>query len=140
MLLVKEENVKRTFTTILAVLGILASGCSTSARFIIPDNTELVVHGKKASRDEQGVVIKTRPFFWSSFKGIDYQLIGKNSVVREGKVTAGFRFASLFFPPYAFLYWPAGFQYDGYDLTKPVPVNCEKVALQRRKRVPCPGT
>ncbi len=116
------------FASIIAVLGILVSGCSTSARFIIPDSTELVVHGKKAVRDEKGVVVKTRPFFWSAFKGIDYQLVRKDSVVREGRVPTRFRVASIFWPPYAILYWPAGFSFDCYDLTQAVPVNCEKAA------------
>jgi hypothetical protein len=125
---IKEGRLKRSFVIIFTVLGAFMSGCSTSAQFIIPDNTYLVVHGKMAKRTEQGVIVKTHPFFWTAFKGIDYQLIRKDSVVREGKMPTGFRIASLFWPPYAILYWPVGFQYSCYDLTKPVPVNCTKEA------------
>ncbi len=120
----KGENMKRTIVVILVVIGLLASGCSTSARFIIPDNTELVVRGQKAERDVQGVYVRMRPFFWTAFGGIDYQLLQQNSAVREGKLSARFRVVSIFWPPYAIIYWPAGFNYSCYDLSRPVPVSC----------------
>ena len=125
---------KRTTVTILAAISImLASGCSTTARFIIPDNTELIVRGQQAERDVQGVHVRMRPFFWSAFRGIEYQLLQQNSKVSEGKLSAGFRIASIFWPPYAILYWPAGFRDSCYDLTGPVPVRCSQGSLQVQK-------
>lgn len=116
---------KRTVATLFAGLVMLVFGCTTSARFIIPDGTELIVQGKTAKRNEREVYLSTRPFPWASARGVNYQLLDKNGVLASGKLRTGFRAASLFWPPYAFLYWPRGFRFDCYDLTKAVPASCE---------------
>lgn len=115
----------RMLIAAIAVLGLALAGCSTSARFIIPENTELIVHGKKAAPGELGTTIRLRPLFWSSMGGIDYQLIRKDTVVRTGKLQSRFRIASIFWPPYALIYWPVGFRYNCYDLTKTVVIACD---------------
>ncbi|OGW26486.1 MAG: hypothetical protein A2X56_01830 [Nitrospirae bacterium GWC2_57_13] len=116
----------RIVTAVIAILGLALAGCSTSARFIIPENTELVVHGKKATPGELGTTIQLRPLFWSSLSGIDYQLIRKDTVVQSGKLPSRFRIASIFWPPYALIYWPVGFRYSCYDLTQTVIVECDR--------------
>ena len=123
---------KKMLISMIAVLGLVA-GCTTSSRFIIPDGADLVVDGKKAERDERSYFVRMRPFFWSSFGGINYQLVSKDAVLREGKMPARFRFASLVFPPLAYIYWPAGFRYSCYDLTGPVPVSCAQGSLSVQK-------
>ncbi|HSQ41293.1 MAG TPA: hypothetical protein VLM37_03325 [Fibrobacteraceae bacterium] len=60
----------------------------------------------------------TRPYFWTAAGGIPYRLEKNGEVIQEGKVPAHFRVVSIFWPPYALIYWPMGFGGDrNYDLT-----------------------
>jgi hypothetical protein len=63
----------------------------------------------------------TRPFFWTASAGVPYRVEKDGKVVDEGKLSARFRAASIFWPPFALIYWPMGFRFDRYDLKNPDP-------------------
>ena len=108
----------RTSAAIIIFLT-LVTGCSTTARFKIPEGTELYLanRAQPVTIGENGIV-RTRPYFWSSIAGIHYRLEKDHKVVQEGHVAARFRPVSIFWPPYALIYWPVGFnRHASYDLT-----------------------
>lgn len=104
----------------IVILGVL-SGCHTSASFILPPNTDLMINGERItfnSRDEDGRQIFERtPFFWTSIVGIEYSLVQNDKIVKTDKLPSEFRIASIFWPPYAYIYWPVGFSLDCYNLS-----------------------
>ena len=57
------------------------------------------------------------PFFWTSIAGIEYSLVQNDKIVKTEKLPSEFRIVSIFWPFYAFIYWPAGFRFDCYDLS-----------------------
>ncbi len=89
----------------------------------MPENSDLYIYDR-----EQPVEVKsdgtvtTTPFFWTAMGipptgGIPYRLEQDGEVIREGKLRANFRVVSIFWPPYAVIYWPVGFNPDvTYDL------------------------
>jgi hypothetical protein len=101
----------------LSVLGIattaLLSGCSTSTKVVIPDETELYISGDPVVIEEDDTV-STTPYFWTSAGdspggGISFELKKGDEVVQRGHFVSEFRPVSIFWPPLAFLYWPMGF-------------------------------
>lgn len=114
---------KIPFLMIAVTASVLVTGCATSARFKIPDNSQLYLDNKPApvKIDSTGLV-KTRPFFWNSAGGIPYRLAKDSTTLKEGKLRAQFRVVSIFWPPYAIIYWPMGFRKGmTYDLTQDEP-------------------
>lgn len=113
---------KNYVLTIVIMLAVL-SGCHTSASFMLPPNTDLMINGQRLSRDvkdENGLItVQRRPFFWTSVSGIQYMLLDGEKVVKKDRLPSSFRIASIFWPPYAYLYWPVGFGLDCYDLSNP---------------------
>lgn len=105
------------------IMLVFLSGCSTSASFILPQDTALMINDERVnfeSKDEDGRPrFKTRPFFWTSIIGIEYRLIQNNKIIKEDRLPSDFRVASIFWPPYAIFYWPVGFRFDCYDLSDP---------------------
>lgn len=105
----------------LIVLLVIVSGCHTSTTFMLPPNTDLVINGERATfdgKDEEGhFKYESRPFFWTSVIGIEYMLVQDGKVVKKDRLPSSFRVASIFWPPYAMLYWPFGFSLDCYDLS-----------------------
>ena len=94
---------------------LLTSACSTTANFVTPPDTKLTVY----ERPVNSGLVKTSPFFWTSTTGIPYKLEDQNGkIVRQGMVKSKFRVASIFWPPFAIIYWPMGFAIPQYDLTK----------------------
>jgi hypothetical protein len=72
------------------------------------------------SKDEAGhVTLERRPFFWTSIMGIEYMLLQDDKIVKKDKLPSTFRIASIFWPPYAYIYWPIGFRFKCYDLSDP---------------------
>ena len=122
----------------LIYLVVLISGCTTSTTFLLPRNTDIIIKDEKFTAAKNGFAeVTVRPFFWT---GIHYQLVRGDKVVREGKLDSQFRIASLFWPPYAIFYWPKGFGYDCYDMTKKVAANekhaetCEPKNHEQKKK------
>jgi hypothetical protein len=117
-------------TLILAALCLLPlAGCSTSAGFKLPPDTALLIKGERAvfepAPGPHGYpVVETRPFFWDAVVDINYSLVKNDKIVKEGKLPAQFRVVSIFWPPYAMIYWPFGFRLECYDLTKDFVEEC----------------
>jgi hypothetical protein len=85
------------------------------------------------SKDEEGrPQFETRPFFWTSIVGIEYSLIQGDKIAKSGKLPSSFRIWSVFFPPYAVIYWPFGFSFDCYDLSNPQKEFIEKCATRAK--------
>jgi hypothetical protein len=114
----------KTASIVTAILSsLIISGCSTSGRFKVPDDTELYIYNR-TTPVEIGANgdVTTMPFFWNVVGsppnyGIPYRLEKDGRTVKEGKLQAGFRVVSIFWPPYALIYWPMGFNPDiTYDL------------------------
>ncbi len=123
---------------LLGVITLLVlSGCHTSASFILPPNTDLMINGERVtfdSKDDEGrPQLETRPFFWTSVIGIEYSLIQNDKVIKTDRLPASFRIASIFWPPYALIYWPMGFRFDCYDLSDPAKKFVEKCPEHGKK-------
>jgi hypothetical protein len=105
------------------IMLLVLSGCHTSASFILPPNTDLMINGERVSfgsKDEDGrVKFERRPFFWTSIIGIEYMLLQDDKIVKKDKLPSAFRISSIFWPPYAYIYWPVGFRFKCYDLSDP---------------------
>ena len=134
----KYVRARSVFVTLL--IAVLFIGCTTSAQFLLPRNTDIILKDERFAAVLDGYAdVTVRPFFWT---GIHYQLVQGNNVVREGKLDSSFRIASLFWPPYAIIYWPKGFSNDCYDMTKTTPgdenhtVTCPTIQLQQKKKDP----
>ena len=115
---------------LVGTLALLSAGCSTVGRFKIPEGDQLFLGGRPIPVEvhENGVV-RTRPYFWSSAGGIRYRLEKDGQTIKEGKVKSRFRVASIFWPPYALIYWPFGFDQRQFnDLTIGLEVNTPKVS------------
>ncbi|MBI5204432.1 MAG: hypothetical protein HZA11_05895 [Nitrospirae bacterium] len=122
---------KKHALSVIVVLLIL-SGCHTSTSFILPPNTDLMVNGERISidsKDQDGrVKFERRPFFWTSIIGIEYMLLQDDKMVKKDKLPSSFRISSIFWPPYAYIYWPIGFRFKCYDLSDPKKQFIEKCA------------
>jgi len=118
-------------------LAMIVSGCSTRAYFKLPENTKIAVY-ERPQPYPQGL-IKTRPFFWSATAGIPYKLSDSNgALVQQGKLHARFRVASIFWPPFAIIYWPMGFGQRCYDMTGAEPQHCTRgdlLLLRQQQRL-----
>jgi len=113
----KSLKLKSGLLFLAACSLIFTMGCHTSAQFKTPDNTQLYINNRPVMLEPTGGKVTTRPFFWSTAAGIPYHLVKDGSVVQSGKLASGFRIVSIFWPPYAFIYWPMGFDSPAYDLT-----------------------
>jgi hypothetical protein len=104
--------------SLIALALVFTVGCSTTSNFRIPADSTLMVTDRKVTTDSEGNW-KTSPFFWSEAGGAPYRLMDKDgNVIRTGKLKTQFRVASIFWPPFALIYWPMGLNGHGYDLTK----------------------
>ncbi|HWR72292.1 MAG TPA: hypothetical protein VN604_03900 [Nitrospirota bacterium] len=114
----------RTKMMILLVvcMVLVLSACSTGTRFVLPADTRVYLPAKDMTFAEGRA--KSRPYFWSSFGSIDYQLLKNGEKIKEGKLESDFRVWSLFWPPFAIIYWPVGFEWNCYDLTGYEPTEC----------------
>jgi hypothetical protein len=100
----------------------MMAGCSTSGRFIIPEGTQLEVYSRSPANVSPSGRVVTRPFSYSAAGiapegGCPYRLVENNKIIKEGNLRVVFRPVSLFWPPFAFLYWPMGLNPNiTYDL------------------------
>lgn len=102
---------------------IMITGCTTTGHFKVPEGSDLYIYQRpepvqiKASGE-----VTTKPFFWTAAgippeAGIPYRLEQNGTVLKEGKLRTKFRTVSIFWPPFASIYWPMGFNPDiTYDL------------------------
>lgn len=109
---------------LLAVISVYGLGCSTTATFKLPPGSQLFVTDRAVTsgaddKAAQLVNWETSPFFWSSAGGAKYRLFDKNgNLIRSGKINTHFRVVSIFWPPFALIYWPMGLK-GTYDMTRP---------------------
>ncbi len=108
----------RHFMVFLLGLALLQLGCSTTATFKIPEGTSLFIHERPVGLDDDGR-LTTRPFFWTAGGGVKFKLKRGSEVLDEGRLSVKFRPASIFWPPFALIYWPLGFRFQQYDLVNP---------------------
>jgi hypothetical protein len=98
------------------------SACSTQGNFKVPQGTELSVYKRPPAAVPADGVVSTKPFFWTAAGippggGVPYALYKNGKVVKQGKLRAKFRVVSVFWPPFAIIYWPMGLNPDiTYDL------------------------
>jgi hypothetical protein len=94
----------------IAIVGLLGLGlvsCTTTGKFVIPEGTELEVYQRPVTVQSDGTVV-SKPFFWTAAGGVEYRLVKEGTVVKEGRLRAKFRVVSIFWPPFAAIYWPMG--------------------------------
>ncbi len=109
---------KRGKVVATILVAALLVGCSTTGKFVVPSGTELEIYKRPVTPDARGVVA-TKPFFWTAAGGVKYRLLKGGEVVKAGKLRAKFRVVSLFWPPFAILYWPMGLNGNiTYDLKR----------------------
>lgn len=112
----------------MAVLTVLAAGCTTRAYVKLPADSVVSLHERSASWDSGRVV--SRPFFWTAAGGVKYEVKKDGRVTQHGRLPTRFRPASIFWPPYAIIYWPMGLRSSCYDFTVAAePQTCTKDVL-----------
>ncbi|MGR8941052.1 MAG: hypothetical protein ACU83V_03990 [Gammaproteobacteria bacterium] len=102
---------------------ILVTGCTTTGTFKVPEGSNLYIYKRPdAVKIDAGGKVTTKPFFWTAAGippggGIPYRVEKDGQTLKEGKLRAKFRVVSIFWPPFALIYWPMGFNPDiTYDL------------------------
>jgi len=101
----------------------LLSGCVTQGKFVIPKDSQLEVYRRPVTLSSDGTAAMT-PFFWTAVGipphgGVEYRLLKDGKVLQEGRLRAKFRPVSIFWPPFAIIYWPMGLNPDiTYNLVK----------------------
>ncbi len=100
--------------SLLALIFIIS--CSTTGKFKVPEGATLYVENQRLTPDQVNEY-KRNPFFWDVAKGIPYRLEKDNKIIDQGKIKSQFRVVSIFWPPAAIIYWPLGFNKEGYDFT-----------------------
>ncbi len=97
----------------------LITACSTTARFKVPEGTDLYVFNNKVEKSEYSQY-KRRPFGWGQAAGIPYRLEKNGKIQESGTLKSSFRVVSIFWPPVALAYWPMGMKGDHglYDFTE----------------------
>ena len=115
---------QRLFLSIITVILIMViNGCSTTGTFKVPKDTQLYIYKRPdpVHITEKGKVTVT-PFFWTAAGippggGIPYTLKKDGKVIKKGHLRTKFRPTSIFWPPFALIYWPMGFNDNVvYDL------------------------
>jgi hypothetical protein len=107
----------------IVLLTATLSACTTRGTFVIPQGTQLEVYQRPVTPGADGVVV-TKPFFWTAAGmppagGVEYRLLKGDEVVQSGRLRAKFRVVSIFWPPFAALYWPMGLNPNiTYDLVR----------------------
>jgi hypothetical protein len=105
------------------LFSLIISGCSTSGYFKVPNDSKLYINNQSLPvQIGTNGEVTTRPFFWTVAGippngGIPYRLEKDGKIIKAGKLRTRFRVVSIFWPPYAFIYWPMGFNSNiTYDL------------------------
>ena len=105
----------------IPVMALVFSACTTTGNFKIPEGTQLEVYQRPVTLESNGTVV-TKPFFWTAAgvppaSGVEYRLLRGGQVVEEGRLRSKFRVVSIFWPPFAAIYWPMGLNPNiTYDL------------------------
>lgn len=101
----------------------MLTGCTTTGHFKVPEGSQLYLYERPepVSIKENGEVT-TKPFFWTAAGmppggGVPYRLEKNGETLKQGRLRAKFRPVSIFWPPFALIYWPMGLNPNiTYDL------------------------
>ena len=98
---------RKTFKVLAILCVTTLAACSTQGQFVVPEGSSLYLGGRPTPVDvgASGTVV-TKPFGWNAMglppqNGIPYKLEKNGKIIKEGKLRAVFRGASLFWPPFA---------------------------------------
>ena len=107
----------------IALVLLMITGCSTTGHFKVPEGSSLYIYERPQPVDiKADGEVTTKPFFWTVTgippeRGIPYRLEKGGKTLKEGKLRTKFRVVSIFWPPFATIYWPMGFNPNiTYDL------------------------
>jgi hypothetical protein len=116
---------KKFISLLIALITIFVfSGCTTTGYFKVPKKSKLYIYKRpepvKVAPDGS---VEIKPFFWTAAGiapdgGIPYKLTTNDGkLITEGYLRTKFRLISIIWTPFAFIYWPMGFNSDiTYDL------------------------
>jgi hypothetical protein len=99
----------------MVLMLLMMVGCTTTGHFKVPEGSNLYIY----KRPEP---VTTKPYFWTAAGmppggGVPYRLEKNGETLKEGKLRAKFRVVSIFWPPFALIYWPMGLNPNiTYDL------------------------
>lgn len=107
----------------LSLLIAFIAGCTTTGNFKIDEGSKLYIYERpEAVAVSPSGQVTTKPYFWTAAGfppggGIPYRLEKDGQTTKEGKLRAKFRVVSIFWPPFALIYWPMGLNPEiTYDL------------------------
>ncbi len=102
---------------------LLLTGCTTTGHFKVPEGSQLFIYERPEPVNiKTDGEVTTKPYFWTAAGmppggGVPYRLEKDGQVLKEGRLRAKFRVVSLFWPPFALIYWPMGLNPNiTYDL------------------------
>jgi hypothetical protein len=107
----------------IVLFMLVITGCTTTGHFKVPEGSNLYIYKRPqpVTISPSGEVT-TKPFFWTAAGmppggGVPYRLEKNGETLKEGRLRAKFRPVSIFWPPFALIYWPMGLNPDiTYDL------------------------
>jgi hypothetical protein len=107
----------------LLLMYLALSACTTTGHFKVPEGSQLYIFERPQPVDiKANGEVTTKPFFWTAAGippggGVPYRVKKNGETLKEGRLRAKFRVVSLFWPPFAAIYWPMGLNPDiTYDL------------------------
>lgn len=107
----------------LLLMYLVLSACTTTGHFKVPEGSQLYIYERPQPVDiKANGEVTTKPYFWTAAGippggGVPYRLEKNGETLKEGRLRAKFRVVSLFWPPFAAIYWPMGLNPDiTYDL------------------------
>lgn len=107
----------------ILLMLLMVSACTTTGHFKVPEGSQLYIYKRPEPVDiKANGEVTTKPYFWTAAGippggGVPYRLEKNGETIKEGKLRAKFRVVSIFWPPFALIYWPMGLNPDiTYDL------------------------
>lgn len=107
----------------LSLLIAFITGCTTTGNFKVEEGAKLYIYERpEAVEISPTGQVTTAPYFWTAAgippdSGIPYRLEKDGQTTKEGRLRAKFRVVSIFWPPFALIYWPMGLNPEiTYDL------------------------
>lgn len=107
----------------LSLLVVIITGCTTTGNFKMEEGSKLYIYERpEAVAVSPTGQVTTKPYFWTAAGippggGVPYRLEKDGQTTKEGKLRAKFRVVSIFWPPFALIYWPMGLNSEiTYDL------------------------
>lgn len=107
----------------IPIILFLVAGCTTTGHFKVPEGSNLYIYKRPQPVEiKSDGEVTTTPFFWTAAGvppggGVPYRVEKNGETLKEGKLRAKFRVVSIFWPPFALIYWPMGLNPDiTYDL------------------------